>query len=78
MKTVTHADGSWSYHTGGVVFGPYGPDKCPATHHSGEGCKHWRGHGGCHGTFDKETPAGTMKHRWSNNPIIPAFVKETA
>jgi hypothetical protein len=68
MATVTHADGSHSFvFEDGVKFGPYGPGQCAAVHGSGMQCKHMHNHGGCHGTFDYNTPAGKMKHRWSDN-----------
>lgn len=67
MKTITHADGSFSIDAGdGYVFGPYGPGECEAVHTTGMKCKSYKGHGGCHATFDYDTPAGKMKHRWTD------------
>ena len=65
-ETVYADDGSFTIHVGDITFGPYGPDKCPAVHPGGMPCKHWRGHSGCHGTYDYETPAGKFKHRWND------------
>ena len=69
MQTVYHADGSHTFEfEDGIVFGPYGPGGCDSVHRSGMTCKHTKGHVGDHGTFDFTTPAGTFKHRWTDNP----------
>lgn len=49
ITAVYADDGSYVIDTGdGIVFGPYGPGTCAATHPGGFRCHHMTNHGGCH------------------------------